>query len=154
MAQKIFRAYKDARRYDGWSGEVDPNLGQHEELLYTKVCPRLSGRSRFGLPVKDPWTLRSFTTIFHNDLTQRFFMTILLKSPFRIMITAVQMKMQTLVFSAQKIVRVAQVEKDREKEDRGRRDEVGETEDEIGRKQEGIDEIKKKMIHLKNNCQR
>ena len=38
MARKIFRAYKDARRYDGWSGEVDPNLGQHEELLYTKVC--------------------------------------------------------------------------------------------------------------------
>ena len=37
MAQKIYRAYKDARRYDGWSGEVDPNLGQHEELLYTKV---------------------------------------------------------------------------------------------------------------------
>lgn len=36
MARKIFRAYKDARRYDGWSGEVDPNLGQHEELLYTK----------------------------------------------------------------------------------------------------------------------
>ena len=70
------------------------------------------------------------------------------------MITAVQMKMQTLVFSAQKIVHVALVEKDREKEDRGRRDEVDETEDEIGRKQEGIDEIKKKMIHLKNNCQR
>ena len=37
MARKIYRAYKDARRYDGWSGEVDPNLGQHEELLYTKV---------------------------------------------------------------------------------------------------------------------
>ena len=70
------------------------------------------------------------------------------------MITAVQMKMQILDFSAQKIVHVDLVEKDREKEDRGRRVEVGETEDEIGRKQEGIDVIKKKMIHLKNNCQR
>ena len=75
-------------------------------------------------------------------------------SQFRIMITAMQMKMQTLVFPAQKIVRVALVEQDRGKEDRGRRDEVGETEDEIGRKQEGIDVIKKKMIHLKSNCQR
>ena len=64
------------------------------------------------------------------------------------MITAVQMKMKTLVFQGQKIVHVALVEKDRGKDDREKREEVGETEDEIGRKQEGIDEIKKKMIHL------
>ena len=70
------------------------------------------------------------------------------------MITAVQMKMKTLVFQGQKIVHVALVEKDRGKDDREKREEVGETEDEIGRRQEGIDEIKKKMIHLKNNCQR
>ena len=60
MARKIFRAYKDARRYDGWSGEVDPNLGQHEELLYTKVCTGLSGRSGpYGRLAKDPWTIIS-----------------------------------------------------------------------------------------------
>ena len=129
MARKIFRAYKDARRYDGWSGEVDPNLGQHEELLYTKV-----------------WLdQRSLDRLSNSDY---------IKFTFRIMITAVLMKMQILDFSAQKTVHVALVEKDREKEDRGRRVEVGETEDEIGRKQEGIDVIKKKMIHLKNNCQR
>ena len=78
----------------------------------------------------------------------------ILKPSFRIMITAVQMKMKTLVFQGQKIVHVVLVEKDRGKDDREKREEVGETEDEIGRKQEGIDEIKKKMIHLKNNCQR
>ena len=78
----------------------------------------------------------------------------ILKPSFRIMITAVQMKMKTLVFQGQKIVHVALVEKDRGKDDREKREEVGETEDEIGRRQEGIDEIKKKMIHLKNNCQR
>jgi len=73
----------------------------------------------------------------------------------RIMIIAMQMKIQILVFPGQKTVHVVLVEKDREKtgEDREKRDEVGETEDEIGRKQEGIDVIKKKMIHLKNNCQ-
>ena len=37
MARKIFKEYKNARRYEGWSGEVDPILGQHEELLFTKV---------------------------------------------------------------------------------------------------------------------
>merc|ERR1712137_1160720 len=71
----------------------------------------------------------------------------------RITITAVQVKMQTLVFQEQKTVHVDLVEKDRGKDDRERRDEVGETEDEIERKQEGIDGTKKKMIHLKNNCQ-
>ena len=77
-----------------------------------------------------------------------------LKFLLRITITAVQVKMQTSVFQEQKIVRVVLVEKDRGKDDRERRDEVGETEDEIERKQEGIDGTKKKMIHLKNNCQR
>jgi len=142
MARKIFRAYKDARRYDGWSGEVDPNLGQHEELLYTKVCHGPSGLIRtHRAEIRGPSAnLINFHS--HHQFS------------FRIMITAVQMKMQILDFSAQKIVHVALVEKDQEKEDRGRRVEVGETEDEIGRKQEGIDVIKKKMIHLKNNCQR
>ena len=65
MARKIFRAYKDARRYDGWSGEVDPNLGQHEELLYTKVC--LGQFGRFGQKSLDRLPTSSISMVIVNS---------------------------------------------------------------------------------------